>query len=41
MVNIEGDADSKALQCIANDRLEEIAQRIFDKAEKLIGEKGF
>ncbi|KGG02334.1 hypothetical protein EU98_0512 [Prochlorococcus marinus str. MIT 9314] len=35
-----GDADSKAMQGIANDR-PEIAQRIIEKAEKSIGSTGF
>mgnify|MGYP005669557001 FL=1 len=38
--NIAGDADSKAMQGIANDR-PEIAQRIIEKAEKSIGATGF
>ena len=38
--NIAGDADSKAMQGIGNDR-PEIAQRIIEKAEKSIGETGF
>ena len=38
--NIAGDADSKAMQGIANDR-PEIAQRIIEKAEKSIGAIGF
>ena len=37
--NIAGDADSKAMQGIANDR-SEIAQRIIEKAEKSIGVTG-
>ena len=40
MVNIEGDADSKAMQGIANDR-QEIAQIVFKNREKLIGATGF
>ena len=38
--NIAGDADSKAMQGIANDR-PEIAQTIFKNREKLVGAKGF
>jgi len=38
--NIAGDADSKAMQGIANDR-PEIAQRIFKNREKSIGAAGF
>ena len=37
---LAGDADSKAMQGIANDR-PEIAQRIIEKAEKSIGATGF
>ena len=37
--NIAGDADSKAMQGIANDR-PEIAQRVFKNREKSIGATG-
>ena len=40
MVNIAGDADSKAMQGIANDR-PRIAQRVFKNREKSIGAIGF
>ena len=39
MVNIAGDADSKAMQGIANDH-PEIAQKMIEKAEKSIGATG-
>ena len=38
--NIAGDADSKAMQGIVNDR-PEIAQKIIENLEKSIGETGF
>ena len=38
--NIAGDADSKDMQGIANDR-PEIAQRIIENCEKSIGATGF
>ena len=38
-LNMAGDADSKAMQGIANDR-PEIAQRIFKNREKSIGATG-
>ena len=38
--NIAGDADSKAMQGIANDR-PEIAQMIIENCEKSIGATGF
>ena len=37
--NIAGDADSKAMQGIANDD-PEVAQRVFKNREKSIGAKG-
>ena len=38
--NIAGDAESKVMQGIANDR-PEIAQRIIENCEKSIGATGF
>ena len=40
VLNIAGDAGSKAMQGIANDR-PEIAQRIIENREKSIGATGF